>query len=64
MEVAAEPEAAALPLPLALAVADAETDRRSVYRADEALVTQLDEEAATGVYGTVWIGPSDSGGCA
>ena len=39
----------ALPLPLAEAVADVETVRASVYNADEALVTQLDEEAATGV---------------
>ncbi len=46
-EVAADPEV--FPLPLALAVTDAEVEARSVYNADEALATQLDEAAATGV---------------
>lgn len=47
LDAPAEPEA--LPLPLAEAVADVDTVRASVYNADEALVTQLDDAAATGV---------------
>jgi hypothetical protein len=42
----------------------ADTLMRSVYNKDDAVGRQFEEGGREGSYGTVWMGPSDSGGWA